>query len=295
MDVAFKDDAYHVTRDTADLYAEVVGTEDGKPIFYLHGGPGYNSFSFRDLVGDSLEQHLMIYADQRGGGRSYAEAPFDLRGLADDVRAILDALEMPRATLLAHGFGAAIAVQAAVGYPGLTERLILVNPWFSMPMLARTLQRTAARLSGNEAMAVPPEAELAEGEAAEAAELADQAFSWMPAKRVFDHLQFPNPSARLQLEHSDSSALAGPTEPVDMLAPWQVDVLDKLGSINVPTVIIAGQEDASCMPSQVEAGLKGMPGAMFSMTHGGHYPWIDDPENFLSLLDQSLSLEASQT
>lgn len=290
MGVAFKDDAYHVTRDTADLYAELVGAESGRPVFYLHGGPGYNSFSFRDLVGDSLEQHLMIYADQRGGGRSYAETSFDLKMLADDVRAILDALELPRATLLAHGFGAAVAVQAAVSFPGLAERLILVNPWFSMPMLARTIQRTAARMSGNDALAVPPEAELQEGDADDPVELTDQAFQWQPAKRVFDELQFPSPSARLQLEHSDTTALAGPTEFAELENPWLVDVVPLLSQLTAKTVIIAGQHDASCMPGQVEAGLLQLPEALFSMTEGGHYPWIDDPETFLSLLEQALAV-----
>lgn len=293
--MSFRDDAYHITRDTADLYVEAVGPDDAEPVFYLHGGPGYNSFSFRDLMGDSLEDQLMLYADQRGGGRSYAEAPFEFDTLADDVRSVLTSLEIPAASLLAHGFGAAVAVRLAASQPELVTRLVLVNPWLSMPMLARTLQRTAARLSGNDAMALPEEAELAEGEAGDPAELTDQAFRWVAAKRVFDQLQFPNPSARLQLEHSDSSALSGPTEPVDMIDPWQVDVLEQLDQVRAPVVIIAGQQDATCMPSQVEAALLRLPQALFSMTHGGHYPWIDDPENFLSLLDQALKVEAPQT
>lgn len=287
--MAFKDEAFHVTRDTADLYAEAVGEDSGRPIYFLHGGPGYNSFSFRDLTGDSLEQHLMIYADQRGGGRSYAEAPFDLAVLADDVRAVLDAQQLPRATLLAHGFGAAIAVEAALQNPGLTDRLILVNPWFSMPMLARTMQRTAARMSGNDALAVAPEAELQPGDADDPVELTNQAFQWQPAKRVFDELQFPITSSRLQLEHSDTIALAGPIEFAELVDPWHVDVTEKLSQLQAKVVIIAGQHDGTSMPSQVEAGLLQLPEALFSMTHGGHYPWIDDPETFLSLLEQALA------
>ncbi len=290
MKVAFQDAAYHITRDSADLYVELVGEGEGKPILYLHGGPGYNSFSFRDLLGDSLEQHLLIYADQRGGGRSYADAPFTLDTLADDVRALLTSLEIPSVTFLAHGFGAAIAVRAAVLHPELAERLVLVNPWFSMPMLARTIQRTAARLSGNDALAVPGEKELQEGEAEDPVELTDQAFRWLPAKRVFDELQFPNPSARLRLEHSDSSALAGPTEFAELQDPWLVDVIPLLPLVKAKTVIIAGQHDATSMPGQAEAGLMHLNDALFSMTEGGHYPWLDDPETFLSLLEQALAV-----
>lgn len=293
--MAFRDAAYHITRDTADLYVEAVGPEDGQPVYYLHGGPGYNSFSFRDLLGDSLEEQLLLYADQRGGGRSYAEAPFSFEVLADDVRSVLQALDISSASLLGHGFGAAIAVEVAATWPELVDRLILVNPWFSMPLLARTVQRTAAVLSGHEALALPAENELQEGEAGDPADLTDQAFSWIAAKRVFDELQFPNPSARLQLEHSDSAALSGPTEPVELIDPWHVDVLDRLELVRAPMVLIAGQHDRSCMPDQIEAGLSRLPQALFSMTHGGHYPWLDDPENFLSLFSQALTLDGQAT
>src|SRR5690625_1650022 len=121
--MAFRDAAYHITRDTADLYVEAVGPEDGQPVYYLHGGPGYNSFSFRDLLGDSLEEQLLLYADQRGGGRSYAEAPFSFELLADDVRSVLKALDISSASLLGHGFGAAIAVEVAATWPELVDRL----------------------------------------------------------------------------------------------------------------------------------------------------------------------------
>src|SRR5690625_4256849 len=111
--MAFRDAAYHITRDTADLYVEAVGPEDGQPVYYLHGGPGYNSFSFRDLLGDSLEEQLLLYADQRGGGRSYAEAPFSFELLADDVRSVLKARDISSACPPAARCRAATAVQAA--------------------------------------------------------------------------------------------------------------------------------------------------------------------------------------
>jgi len=287
--MAYRDSALHITREHADLYVEVAGEEKGEPVYFLHGGPGYNSFSFRDLYGDSVEQHLLIYADQRGGGRSYTDAPFSLDVLADDVRAVLNALEIGSATLLAHGFGATVAVAAAAAHPQLVKRLVFVNPWFSMPLLARTVQRTAAALSGHPERALPPEEELREDGAGDPRELTDAAFSWVAAKRVFDALLFPDPSSRLQLEHSDSNALMGPTEFAELEEPWLIDVTPLLERITAPIVIIAGQHDRSSLPGQVEAGLVRLPEALFSLTEGGHYPWIDDPDTFGSLLEQALA------
>src|SRR5690625_7885264 len=120
--MAFRDAAYHITRDTADLYVEAVGPEDGQPVYYLHGGPGYNSFSFRDLLGDRLEEQLLLYADQRGGGRSYAEAPFSFELLADDVPSVLKALDIGSASLLGHVFRAAIALESPATSSSLAAR-----------------------------------------------------------------------------------------------------------------------------------------------------------------------------
>lgn len=284
------DRAYNVERDGAELYVEQAGPEDAPVIYYLHGGPGYSSHSFRDLVGDDLEQYRMVYADQRGGGRSWAAQPFGLTELADDVRAVSNALELPPVTLLAHGFGALTAVETAARHPELVRNLVFVNPWFSMPLLARTLQRASARLAGHPEEAAPSDPE----DGLTPAELIDQAFSWTPANRIFEYLEFPRPSSRLRLEHSDSEALLGPADSEEFTAAWQADVLPLLGTVTQPIVILAGKEDGTSMPDQVEAGLLELPGALFSLINGGHYPWLDDPDMFLDLLQQALQLPSGQ-
>jgi proline iminopeptidase len=278
------DRAYNVERAGADLYVEQTGPEDAPVIYYLHGGPGYSSHSFRDLLGDDLEQYRMVYPDQRGGGRSWAAEPFGLDELADDVRAVITALELPPVTLLAHGFGALTAVTAAVQHPGLIRGVVFTNPWFSMPLLARTLQRTSAQLDGHPEDAAP--ADGSDGLTPE--ELIDQAFSWTPANRIFEHLEFPRPSSRLRLEHSDSEAMLGPADSEDFTDPWRASVLPLLGSMTQGAVVLAGQHDGTSVPAQVEAGLQELPGALFSLIEGGHYPWLDDPDMFLDLLQQAL-------
>ncbi len=287
--MAFTDTPFHLTLEAADLYVERVGPEDGPPVYYLHGGPGYNSYSFRDLMGDSLEQYLMIYADQRGGGRSYADRPFGLADLADDVRAVLEALNLDKVTLLAHGFGAAVATRFAATHPEMVDRLVLVGPWFSMPALAREVQRTAARLAGNPNLALPAEADIPEGEGGPPADLVNEAFSMVAAKKIFDALEFPNASARLRLEHSDSDALSGSLETPTVSDPWDIDVTPLLDRLKAPVVILAGQSDRTSVPGQVEAGLAALPHALLSLFEGGHYPWLDDPEAFTEVLEQALS------
>jgi proline iminopeptidase len=283
------DDAAHVVVAGADLYVEQVGRPEAWPVYVLHGGPGYSCHALRELLGEDLERYRVVYADQRGGGRSYADAPFDLDVLADDVAAVLGALRIADATLLAHGFGATVAVRAAGRHPHLVRGLVLVNPWVSMPMLARTLQREAAHRSGHGEAALPPEAALADAEALDPQELVDEAFGRASAKSLFDALLFPDAAARLRLEHADASALLGPTETAELPEPWRVDVRAELATVKAPVAVLVATRDGSVYPDQAEAALSGLPHGVTALVEGGHYPWLDAGEDFVASLHAALA------
>jgi proline iminopeptidase len=61
------------------------------PLVFLHGGPGYNSYSFAALEGPRLEKDLrVVYLDQRGSG--YSERPasrdYAMATLVNDVEGL---------------------------------------------------------------------------------------------------------------------------------------------------------------------------------------------------------------
>lgn len=286
---AWLDDAAHVVVPGADLYVEQVGRPDAPPVYVLHGGPGYSCHALRELLGEDLERYRVVYADQRGGGRSYADAPFDLDVLADDVAAVLGGLRLADATLLAHGFGAAVAVRTARRYPDRVRGLVLVNPWVSMPMLARTLQREAALRSGNGDAALPPEGALADADALDPQSLVDEAFGRTSAKALFDALLFPDAAARMRLEHADANALLGPTETAELPEPWRVDVRAELASVRAPAAVLVATHDGSAYPDQAEAALSGLPHGVTALVDAGHYPWLDAGDEFVASLHAALA------
>jgi proline iminopeptidase len=282
------DDALHVVREGADLYVEQVGPADGPPVVFLHGGPGASAHAFREFLGDDLELYRMVYADQRGGGRSYADLPFGLDALADDVAAVARTLQLGRVTLLAHGFGAAVAVRAAGRHPDLVQGQVWLNPWLSMPLLARTMQRRAAMLGRRPTEALPPEAALADAADLDPEALVDTAFGWVGAKPLFDDLLFPDPAARLRLEHAESTALLGPSASAFIDAPWRVDVLDELHACSMPIAVLVATGDGSCYPDQAEGALSRLPHAVTALLEGGHHPYLDEPDTFVTTLVAAL-------
>jgi proline iminopeptidase len=264
----------------ASLYVERVGPVGAPTVYYLHGGPGYNAASFREIAGGDLEDLDVVYADQRGAGRSTGEGGSDVGLLAADVFAVMDALGVARAALLAHGFGALVALRAARTAPERVTRLVLVNPWVSMPQLARDLHAEATGTRSG-----PAE------EPADPRALVDEAFGLVNPKVLFDAMQFPSAKSRLFLEHVDAVALSGETpEDVDD-AVWLAEGLHDLraaAASGVTVVLLAGRLDRTSYPGQAELVLEAAPGATFALLDAGHYPWIDD-EGFAATLREALT------
>ena len=283
MSGTFVDDALHLVREGADLYVEQVGPADAPPVLFLHGGPGASAHAFRELLGEDLEPYRMVYLDQRGGGRSYADAAFDLDTLADDAAAVAAALHLPSVTTLAHGFGAAVAVRLAARHPRLVRGHVWLNPWLSMPVLAATLHRHALGSEASADGAYDPDA------------LVDEAFAATGAKPLLDALLFPNLASRLQLEHAESSVLLGPSESVGLSDPWHVDVSPEIGHWDGPVAVLLATGDGSCYPAQAELALDRLPHAVTAFLDGGHHPYLDDPEPFLAALHAALAHAGAAT
>lgn len=80
------------------------------------------------LVARSLDGIRLVAPDLRGRGRSNAlPGPWALRRLADDVAAMMDALEIERAPILGHSMGAFVAVCLAHQHPDRVESLVMVD------------------------------------------------------------------------------------------------------------------------------------------------------------------------
>ncbi len=67
------------------------------------------------------------------------------------------------------------------------------------------------------------------------------------------------------------------------------NVTEHLRDITVPSLIIGGIHDVHVSPPWSEMMAKKIPGArLVMMEHSGHFPWLDEPEYFFSLINQFL-------
>lgn len=99
------------------------GPADGPLILALHGLTGHGR-RWADLADNHLPEARVIAPDLRGHGRASALPPWTYERIIDDL---VELLTEP-AVVLAHSFGAAVAVQLAHRCPDLVRALVLLDP-----------------------------------------------------------------------------------------------------------------------------------------------------------------------
>ena len=104
------------------------GAEAGTPVLFIHGfGGDLDNWLFNiDAVG---EQQPVIAVDLPGHGQSTVTLPgASIAALADFVAAFMAAIDVPRAHLVGHSMGGAVASQVALAHPARVASLSLIAP-----------------------------------------------------------------------------------------------------------------------------------------------------------------------
>jgi pimeloyl-ACP methyl ester carboxylesterase len=114
----------------------------GAPVVLLHGWPQH-WFCWRKIIPLLAVERRLICPDLRGFGWSDApDGAYDKQTLADDMLALLDALELERVDLIAHDWGAWLGFLLCLEHPGRFEHYVALNiypPWPDPPSLTAAL------------------------------------------------------------------------------------------------------------------------------------------------------------
>ena len=99
----------------------------GPPLLLVHGlGSSGADWAFQ--IPPLAANHRVIVPDLRGSGRSVdARGPFSIPQFADDLWALLDALDAGQPRLVGFSLGGAVALEMALARPGAVVRLATIN------------------------------------------------------------------------------------------------------------------------------------------------------------------------
>jgi pimeloyl-ACP methyl ester carboxylesterase len=136
------------------VYYYAAGTRGaGEPVVFLHGFP-MSSRLWHAVVRDFPAGHRLVLCDLPGFGRSEPSREPGPRSCARTILGLLDDLRIPRACLVGHGLGGAVAQAIAVAAPERISHLALIDSAAfgaaprRMARLARTLLPLARRVHG---------------------------------------------------------------------------------------------------------------------------------------------------
>lgn len=100
---------------------------DGPPLLILHGLLGANG-NWHTLSRTVFQDVATVYAvDQRNHGRSPHADRMDYEAMAADIRAFIERHDLGRVSLLGHSMGGKTAMQTALSYPKIVDRLIVAD------------------------------------------------------------------------------------------------------------------------------------------------------------------------
>ena len=117
------------TADGLRLYYEWHGADDGPPVVLVMGLGG-DSTAWPFQLAALAPRYRVLVFDNRGAGRSDApDTPYTTRGMAGDLLALLDALDVERAHLVGLSLGGTIAQEAALAAPARVLSLQLHATW----------------------------------------------------------------------------------------------------------------------------------------------------------------------
>lgn len=120
------EDGYLVGAEDARLYYRVLGT-GSDTVVVVHGGPGAGMNSILPVVAPLADRFVLIFYDQRGGGRSELPADTSLlqgRYFVEDLEAVRRHFGLERLKLVAHSFGSIIVASYAKAHPERVARMV---------------------------------------------------------------------------------------------------------------------------------------------------------------------------
>jgi pimeloyl-ACP methyl ester carboxylesterase len=115
--------------DDLNMYYEIQG--DGRPLVLLHGA--YMTIELMGpIVPELAKTRRVIAPELQGHGRTAdVDRPLTYEQMADDIAALLRALDVDDADVFGYSMGGGVALQLAVRHPEVIHKLVVASASFS--------------------------------------------------------------------------------------------------------------------------------------------------------------------
>jgi len=275
----------------------------GPPLVVVHGGPGADHTYFLPYLVPLARTHRLIFIDERGSGRSQRlqdTSRYTVEAMVEDVEDVRVALKLGKISLLGHSYGGVLAQAYALKYQQNLSHLILNSTFPSTREMNEVLAREKAQMPPEKLKRLN-ELEAAglfgKGEAWEhgryPAEYAGLA--WGPGYFPFLYGARPDPNYDPQAQNTGTSWELYRTmwgEHGEFVIDGNlksVEYVNRLPSIHVPTLIMAGDHD-ECDPSLSREMHEKIAGSQLEiLANSGHMNFVDQPDLWQKTVEDFLA------
>ncbi len=249
-------DPLRVAAGGADLAVEVRG--EGAPILFIHGFPFDRTMWRHQLAG--LSRWKRIAPDLRGAGASSAPADgYSVARYADDVVQVLDALELERTVMCGLSLGGYVLFELLRRHAGRVRAAVFCN--------TKAVADSSEARRGRDEMAA-----LAEREGAAA--VAERLLPQVLAPATFAAQPEVVAHVREMITRTPVPGLVGALHALRD----RPDSTPMLGSIGVPALVIAGEDDKIAPADGMRLMARAIPGAQFAaIPAAGHLAPLEQP------------------
>jgi 3-oxoadipate enol-lactonase len=250
-----------------------IGYDDvgaGMPVAFVHGFP-HNRTLWSPQVSALVDRARCIAPDLRGFGETSRHGPFTMDQYADDVAMLLRSLGVERAVIAGLSMGGYVAFSLWRRHRSLVRALVLAHTRAGADTDEARAKRRAlidvARTRGSDAVA-------------------DAQITGMLGKTTREKRPAMIDEVHRMLASAPVEGIVGALEA--MMA--RVDSTDTLATIDVPTLVIAGAEDALIPRSEANILHEAIRGSRLEVIEqAGHVSNVERPAAFNHLLSEFLA------
>jgi proline-specific peptidase len=282
------------------VWYRIVGDHEDRgklPLLCLHGGPGASHDYLEPLEAMAATGRRVIFYDQIGAGNSdhpHNPSLWTVPLFVEELGVVRQALGLERVHILGQSWGGMLGMEYALTQPRGLASLIVADSPASMAQWVEEANRLRAELPSD-----VQETLLKHEVAGTTDDPAYQEAMLVFYRRHLCRLD-PWPDCLNRTFEKTSkdpevyNTMNGPSEfhVVGVIKDW--DIVERLGDIQVPTLVISGRYDEAtpAIAGTIHHGISGSEWVLFE--NSSHMPHIEETERYLHVLTSFLHRVESQ-
>jgi proline iminopeptidase len=281
------------------IYYKIFGR--GKPLVIVHGGPGASHDYFLPYLTPLARHYQLIFIDERGSGRSQTledVSAYTVENMVEDVEAVRQALGLGQVSLLGHSYGGVLAQAYALKYQKNLSALILASTFSSTKALNEVFAQMKEKM--------PPELRdrinrlesdglYGHGRDYEKNRYTTEYMTAAWGDGYFPYLYRNRPDPNYDPIDNGKMSWALYREMWGSQGEFIVDgnlksveYTDRLATIKVPTLLLAGDHD-ECDPTMSKVMQAKIAGSkLVILPESGHMTFVDQPGLFEKAVEDFL-------